>query len=154
MLSQTAEYALRTVLFIAARPDDSPARVDEIAQALELPRNYLSKTLHRLARGGVLSSTRGVGGGFRLRVPPTKLPLITVVKLFDPVGEGRTCLLGRPACTDAHPCEAHAKWKGVATQLDRFFRQTTVADLLERPAGGRTRAARTGAEAVPTARRS
>jgi Rrf2 family protein len=152
MLSQTAEYALRTVLYIAERPDDSPARVDEIARALALPRNYLSKTLHRLAQGGVLSSTRGVGGGFRLRVPAHKLPLIDVVKLFDPVGEGRTCLLGRPVCSDAHPCEAHAKWKGVATQLDRFFHQTMVADLLEGPAGGRRRAVR--ARAGAAARRS
>ncbi|HEU4587986.1 MAG TPA: Rrf2 family transcriptional regulator [Gemmatimonadales bacterium] len=152
MLSQTAEYALRTVLYIAERPDDHPARVDEIAGALGLPRNYLSKTLHRLAQGGVLRSTRGVGGGFRLRVPADELPLLTVVKLFDPVSEGRACLLGRPVCSDAHPCEAHAKWKGVAAQLDRFFRETMVADLLEPGAGGRRRPARAGAGAA--ARRS
>ena len=64
MLSRTAEYALRAVLFLADRGE--PTNVDLIAERLGVPRNYLSKTLHRLAREGVLTSTRGQGGGFRL----------------------------------------------------------------------------------------
>jgi Rrf2 family protein len=134
VLSHTAEYALRTVLFIAQRPGEAPASVDEIAAALSLPRNYLSKTLHRLAREGILTSTRGKGGGFRLAVAPGKLKLIRVVQLFDRIGDGRQCLLGRAVCSDAHACEAHASWKAVAAQVANFFADTTVADLLaERP---------------------
>jgi Rrf2 family protein len=130
VLTQTAEYALRTVLFIAQRPGDSPANVDEIAAALALPRNYLSKTLHRLAREGILCSTRGKGGGFRLALAPGKLKLIRIVQLFDRIGDGRQCLLGRPVCSDAHACEAHGSWKAVAAQVANFFANTTVADLL------------------------
>ncbi|MER3406797.1 MAG: Rrf2 family transcriptional regulator, partial [Chloroflexota bacterium] len=65
LLSSTAAYALRTVLFIAER-GDRPASGKEIAGSLKLPRNYLSKTLHRLTREGILTSRRGPGGGFRL----------------------------------------------------------------------------------------
>ena len=50
MLSQTAEYALRTVVFVAAQ-GDQPVRIDEMAAARGIPRNYLSKTVHRLAPG-------------------------------------------------------------------------------------------------------
>ena len=57
MLSRTAEYALRAVLFLA--DSGEPANVERIAERLRVPRNYLSKTLHRLAREGVLASTRG-----------------------------------------------------------------------------------------------
>ena len=60
MLSRTAEYALRAVLFLADRGE--PTNVELIAERLDVPRNYLSKILHRLAREGVLSSTRGQGG--------------------------------------------------------------------------------------------
>ena len=130
MLSQTAEYALRTVLFFAQRPGESLASVDEIAAALSLPRNYLSKTLHRLAREGVLTSARGKGGGFRLAVAPDKLKLVRVVQLFDRIGTGRQCLLGRPSCSDAHACDAHASWKALSGQVASFFANTTVADLL------------------------
>ena len=58
MLSQTAEYALRTVLYLAARQGDELHRVSEIAEDLDIPQNYLSKTLHLLAIGYNVSERR------------------------------------------------------------------------------------------------
>jgi Rrf2 family protein len=131
ILSQTAEYALRTVVFVAGQ-GDQPVRIDEMAAALGIPRNYLSKTVHRLARGGVLQSARGRGGGFRLARPADKVGLLDVISHFDHVGPERRCLLGRDVCSDRSPCEAHARWKEVAAHLATFFNQTTVADLVAR----------------------
>lgn len=132
MLSQTAEYALRTVLHIAT-DGTAPHGVEGLAQALGIPRNYLSKTLHQLKRAGVLESTRGPGGGFRLARPPHRIRLIEVIRPFDDVGEGRRCLLGNPVCSDRTACEAHKRWKDVSERLAGFFRETTVGDLM---AGG------------------
>lgn len=129
VLSQTAGYALRTVLFIAER-GDRPASGEEIAAALKLPRNYLSKTLHRLAREGILTSARGPGGGFRLARAPARIRLVEIVRLFDPMGEGAQCLLGRPVCSDHRPCAAHARWKHVSARVAAFFSASSVADLL------------------------
>jgi Rrf2 family protein len=129
VLSQTAEYALRTVLFLADR--GGAARVDEIAARLQVPRNYLSKTLHRLAREGVLSSTRGRGGGFRLAIPADQLALLRVVEPFDDISGQRRCLLGRPQCSDRNPCPAHHQWRGVSERVTAFFRDRTVGDLLK-----------------------
>jgi Rrf2 family protein len=129
VLSHTAEYALRAVLFLADR-GDRPASVDEIAAAVGVPRNYLSKTLHRLAQEGVLDSTRGKGGGFRLAVDPARLKLLQVVQPFDPITAERRCLLGRPQCSDRNPCPAHHQWRAVSEQVSQFFRDRTVADLV------------------------
>ena len=131
MLSQTAEYALRTVLFLADRGE--PARAEEIAQRLRVPRNYLSKTLHRLARAGVLRSARGKGGGFRLAVPADRLSLLHVVQPFDEISGERRCLLGRPQCSDRNPCPAHHQWRAVSERVTAFFRDRTVGDLLRGP---------------------
>jgi len=128
MLSQTAEYALRTVLFLA--DSDRVARAEEIARRLGVPRNYLSKTLHRLAQEGVLRSKRGKGGGFRLAVPPDQLKLLRVVAPFDDISGERRCLLGRPQCSDRSPCPAHHQWRTVSERLTVFFRDRTVGDLL------------------------
>ncbi len=130
MTSQTAEYALRATIFLAEHDADAPFRVSDLAQALAAPRNYLSKILHALARAGVLSSARGPAGGFRLAVDAAELPLIRIVALFDPVEEGRRCVLGREKCSDANPCGAHGRWKRVAEQVAAFFRTTTVADVV------------------------
>ena len=128
MLSQTAEYALRAVLHLADQDPGHPVPVGDIAQALDVPRNYLSKTLHQLARAGVVSSTFGPGGGFRLAAPAESIPLARVVAPFDAAAE-RHCLLGRARCADADPCPAHARWKGISAQIEQFFAATTVADL-------------------------
>ena len=130
MLSQTAEYALRTVLYLADRGDKRLIGADELAEALGVPRNYLSKTLHRLTRERILASSRGKGGGFRLATDPRRLTLLQVVKPFDAISGERRCLLGRPACDDRHPCPAHHRWKAVSTQVADFFRKTTVAELI------------------------
>lgn len=130
MLSQTAEYALRAVLYLADREDAGPASVDELAERLEVPRNYLSKILHRLAREGVLVSARGKGGGFRLAGDPHGLSLLQVVGPFDTMTGERRCLLGRPQCSDRSPCPAHNQWRAVSELVSTFFRERTVGDLM------------------------
>src|SRR5512145_1395301 len=87
MLSQTAEYALRASLWIAEHPDRAPVRVGDLAEALNIPQNYLSKTLHLLARAGVLQSMRGRQGGFRLARPAARTPLIEIVQPFERLGD-------------------------------------------------------------------
>ena len=130
MLSQTAEYALCAVLYLAEHADERSVRVGEMAQGLHIPHNYLSKILHRLARAGVLASTRGKAGGFQLAVPAERLRLYDVVAPFDRIDERRRCLLGRPQCSDRTACAAHTRWKDVADTVATFFRETRVADLL------------------------
>jgi len=133
MLSQTAEYALRTVLYLATTDQAELSNVSDIAERLDIPRNYLSKTLHQLARAGVLTSTRGKHGGFRLTKPPSKLSLAEVVAPFDGPTGARICLLGRAACSDSDPCPAHGRWKSVSNEVSTFFRETKVSDLLASP---------------------
>ena len=129
MLSQTAEYALRAVLYLAEQPHGRPVRVDEIGDALGIPANYLSKTLAALVRSRVLGSLRGPHGGFRLVVAPEDLPLMHVVAPFDDIGARRHCLLGNAECSDHASCSAHRAWKETSEQVERFFRSTTVADI-------------------------
>ena len=129
ILSQTAVYALRAVLHLAEVEGEEPVRVDDIAEALDVPRNYLSKILHVLAREGVLTSTRGPHGGFRLGRPPSQLRLATVIGPFDEITTASDCLLGRERCSDANPCAAHSRWKSASRQVRTFLDGTTIEDL-------------------------
>jgi Rrf2 family protein len=130
MISRTAGYALRAVIHIAQGDRGIPVRVNQIARDLRLPQNYLSKTMHALARGKILRSARGKTGGFELAVAPEKLSLLKVVRLFDDY-EGRRCLLGKAGCGDRHPCAAHWQWQAVSRQVAAFLKKTTVADVVE-----------------------
>ena len=140
MLSQTAEYALRGVLYLAEHASERPVPVDRIAQDLDIPRNYLSKVLHTLGKRNVLLSSRGPHGGFALAIPPERLSLLEVVEPFDELDARSECLLGRTRCSDASPCAAHHRWKVVSDHVSSFFRDTTVQELIRaNPAHGARR---------------
>ena len=132
MLSQTAEYALRTVLYIASHGNDGPARAEALAKVLRIPPNYLAKILHRLAQAGVLTSSRGRKGGFTLAQSPRRISLAQVVGLFDRLEPRRQCLLGQSVCSDAKACPAHARWQEASDGVARFYRETTVGELIGR----------------------
>lgn len=128
-ISGTTQYALRAVVHVAEYGVTAPVRVDAIAKALKVPRNYLSKTLHALARAGILRSGRGPRGGFQLARPAADLTLADVAAPFGDLSV-RECLLGRAACGAKNPCSAHSRWEEASRALQSFFRETTVADLL------------------------
>lgn len=130
MLSNTGEYALRAVIHLAEHEGEGPVRVEDVAGALSVPRNYLSKILHVLVKRGILASLRGPKGGFHLALPATLVSLYDVVEPFDDIEARRTCLLGRQECSDTTPCAVHDRWRGVATDVALFFRETKLADVV------------------------
>lgn len=129
-LSQTAEHALRAVLFLARQPEGIRVPAEVIAEALAAPRNYLSKTLGTLAKEGVITSARGPSGGFRLGVPAAQLSVARVVGAFDDPSESGACLVGGRSCSAASPCAAHARWKALRAASMAPLETTMIADLL------------------------
>ena len=133
-LSQTAEHALRAVIFLARQPAGARVPAEVIADALAAPRNYMSKTLGTLARAGLVTSARGPRGGFRLEIPATELSIARVVDSFDEPRGPSACLVGGRACDPANPCQAHERWRVVRRGSRAPMETTTIADLLGRSA--------------------
>ena len=130
MLSRTSGYAIHATLHIAARSSAERAvPAASVAEALDIPSNYLAKILNTLAHEGILVSERGRTGGFRLARPAREISLLDVVRHFDDIGEARQCLLRSRACSEVHSCPAHKDWKTASDPAFRFFEEHTVADL-------------------------
>jgi Rrf2 family protein len=129
MLSRTGLYALQALLHLAVQGNGTQVSASAMADALEIPRTYLAKVLQRLAREGVLESTRGAGGGYRLVADPARLTVAGAVAPFEELRAPQTCLMGG-ACDLTNPCAAHARrtaWNQAAMEI---LEQTTLADLL------------------------
>jgi Rrf2 family protein len=130
MLSNSAEYALKAVLYIAGTPGDQPVRAAQVADELQIPGNYLSKILHELARAGLLQSFRGRTGGFILSRSPDDITLGEVVSCFDRITQpGGLCLLSRSGCDANNPCSAHGRWSSVQATVQDFFENTKISHL-------------------------
>ena len=130
MLSKTQEYALRAAVFLGRSYGEGPLRTSEFTRDSGIPRNYLSKILHQMARQGIVLSERGRRGGVALSREPGSITLDQVIAPFQPVNEPNRCVLGRPECSDEFPCGAHERWKKVKQQTEAFFGTTTIADVM------------------------
>lgn len=128
MLSLSSEYALRAVIHLAKHESDWPMSGQRIADEMDIPRKYLSKILSDLTRAGVLVSTRGKKGGFRLAKPSTKISLVDVLSPFEPIKQKR-CPFGNQECSDENPCLAHDRWKTVLVARQRFLQATSIESV-------------------------
>jgi Rrf2 family protein len=131
LLSQTVEYALRAVVYLA-RESPAARTADEIAAATLVPRAYLSKILQGLVRAKVLVSRRGVGGGLALVQLPKDLTILDVVNAVEPIVRIRSCPLGL-ATHGTRLCALHRRLDGALASVERAFAQSTLADLLADP---------------------
>lgn len=130
MLTQTGEYALRAVTFIGKHQSEGPVSAKDIATATKVSLKYLQKVLRDLVRSGVLSSVRGIGGGFRLGRPSDQLVLLEIVQQFDSSLRRPTCPFGNPKCGDGHACPVHDRWSLVVEAYKNFLEETTLADVI------------------------
>lgn len=136
MISQTSEYALRAALFLAARPDDSPASASEIAEATRVPVGYLQKILRMLSRHDILTAHRGTGGGFALAKVPSAVSVLDVLKASETqIPRIERCPLGIKGHTRL--CSLHRLLDAEMARSERTFAATSLADLLDGEGGVR-----------------
>jgi len=131
MFSNSTKYAIRTILYLSQHEADDKKTVGEIAAVLKIPRPYLSKILQQLSRIGIISSTKGRGGGFYLSNENLKRPLIDVIVTIDGHNVFDKCMLGLPNCSDKNPCRLHFDYKKFKTSLEKTICEESIEDLIK-----------------------
>lgn len=131
MFSQTVEYALRAVVFLA---NQAPAAktTDQIANATKVPKAYLSKVLQGLARTHIVHTQRGVGGGITLCKTPAEITILEVVNAVEPIERIQTCPLGL-VTHGKHLCPLHRRMDDALASVEEAFQSTTLAEILAEP---------------------
>ena len=128
MLNQTAIYALRAMGFLAGQNTAEPVLSSLIAEEMEIPHNFLSKILNRLAQAGLILATRGRKGGVRLARPGSDILLYEVVDLFMKVDDYKKCFLGMRKCDGS--CGLHLRWRIISEQFEKMLNETTIDQIL------------------------
>jgi Rrf2 family iron-sulfur cluster assembly transcriptional regulator len=129
MLNQSAEYALRAMLYMA-QGDGGSYKAPAIASALGIPNAYLGKVVQQLAKAGVLSSGRGPNGGYSLARGPGEISLREIAEPFQTLRPRSQCLLGNRPCDRTQPCAAHNRWRRINDEVAAQLNNTTLADML------------------------
>ena len=129
MLSQTIEYALRAMTFLASIDGDASFNSETIAECTKVPKGYLSKILRDLVVADLIVSQRGPNGGFTLSRSAAKTSMLDVVNAVDPIPRIRKCPLGNPAHLQL--CPLHRRLDNAIAMIEQEFGRASLAEVLE-----------------------
>ncbi len=150
MITQTAKYTLRTLAYLAQQEGDTFLQTREIAEALNIPLNYLGKILQKISRARLVDSQKGLRGGFRAIRPANQISLFEVLMALD-------CIPSDMVLTKSDPPDKHLpptffdRFESIARLYTDFLRKTTLADMLAAPDAGEAAKAEATALAAKTA---
>ncbi len=131
MISRTAEYALRAVVYLAMNPG-SEFTTRQISVVTKVPSAYLSKVLQSLVKADLIKSQRGIGGGFILAKSAGKIDILAVLNAVDPIQRIKRCPLDLKA-HGSNLCALHKRLDEATALIEKTFAETTISDLLARP---------------------
>jgi Rrf2 family transcriptional regulator, iron-sulfur cluster assembly transcription factor len=131
MFSKSFGYGIRSILYLALLKDEKPrVRLDEIAEALNIPRYFLGKVLNRLVKEGLLDSAKGHNGGFSINERSLSTKLSVIAELTNEGFQPGECVLHLGACNRQAPCGLHDLIQPLKQQWNALLMSVSVETLL------------------------
>jgi Rrf2 family protein len=132
-IPQKTEYALRAMIELAMQREKGLISAREIAESKRIPLWFLEQQLGALAKGGLVESFRGAGGGCRLAREPQQITIADIVDAIEGPSYPMYCLNpGDHTCWQDSRCGLQELWGDVRVAVREVFERTTLADLEER----------------------
>jgi Rrf2 family protein len=125
-VSHAASLAVHTMALLAG-DHEKPLSARQIAKTLHVSEAHLAKVLGRLAREGLVLSTRGPGGGFVLAEGADHAPLMTVFEAIEGKFAPHDCLFETPLCNDGK-CIFGGLVKKINDEMRRYLTETLISD--------------------------
>lgn len=127
-VTRKADYAIRCVLHLSKNPEQV-ASVEEISRAMFVPKTFLAKILQGLMKAGIVSSSRGVKGGFQLAKKPKDINLLEVIEAIQGPSAANICAIDRRMCRLSSRCTVHPIWVKLREKVEKELRKQTFAKL-------------------------
>lgn len=125
------DYGLRSLMFLAARPDRL-CSVREIAAYYDVSYNHLVKVVHRLSQLGYVQSVKGKGGGIKLAEGTLTLKLGNIVKTLEPNMTIVECFdRTTNTCRVTNSCQLKHYLSDAATAFIASLNEHTLADTVK-----------------------
>lgn len=131
MFSNTVEYALRAIVYLAYEAPEARTTA-QISIATKIPKDYLAKILQGLAKKNIVVTQRGIGGGVALAKPPEELTILDVVNAVEPIERIKSCPLGL-AAHGVRLCPLHKRMDAAMASVEKAFCETSLAEVLAEP---------------------
>jgi Rrf2 family protein len=131
-ITHQADYALRTVMYLAKQTHGQRVSTAQIAAANGIPVSFLTKIIYQLALARIIQTSRGAGGGVWLSRSVEELSVLDVLEAVDGPILLNQCVDHPQICPFSSTCVLHVFWEETCHEFVSKLRRTTFAALLTR----------------------
>lgn len=128
-VTRKMDYGLRILLTLGCRPNDRLTS-EELAETIEVPRQFTLKIAQSLTKAGIIKAQRGVGGGIQLAKDPEAISLHDIFNATDTPRALNDCLIDPASCDRSHFCAPHQALREIQGIMDQHLNRITLAELI------------------------
>jgi Rrf2 family nitric oxide-sensitive transcriptional repressor len=133
-ITKSTRYALYAAAEMAMATDGL-VTVSAVASRYGIPETALAKVFQQLVRSGLATGTRGIGGGYRLARPASKITVLDVLHVFERPRRAGDCLLHDgpgDSCPQSSACRLHWLFNEVDELVRCTYESVTLETLVRR----------------------
>lgn len=132
MITTRGRNALKVMIDLAMCDSDAPVALSEVATHVHESVKYLESAMAQLSAAGLVVSTRGKSGGYRLSRSPEEYSVLEIITAAEGSIAPVSCMEnGEIHCENAPNCLTLPLWKELDEVIGNFLRSKTLADLLK-----------------------
>jgi Rrf2 family protein len=133
-ISRKIDYAIRAMIHLASIPPGTVVPFREIGRQMSVPEDFLAKILKTLVDQGIVRSTRGPHGGYKLARPAEAINVLEIIEAAEGPVAVNVCLDDDDACSRQSFCTMTSVWREGQERMLDVFRGTTLSSLAQKPA--------------------
>ena len=111
-LTTKGRFAVTAMMDIALQGGVSPVTLGDISERQNISLSYLEQLFGKLRKNGLVTSTRGPGGGYRIRNPLGQITVGEIIRAVDEMVDATQCR-GMKNCKGDDECITHELWMGL-----------------------------------------
>lgn len=129
-MTTRGRYGLRAMLELARCFGGPPVLMSTLARRERISRKYLHAILASLKSVGLVESSRGAGGGFRLSRHPSRIRVGDILRAVEGPLSLVECVARPSACNRSRTCTARRVWQKLSLAIERVLKDFTLKELI------------------------
>jgi len=128
-INRATDYAVRVTVHLATVPTSVRVSGPALARAIGAPESFVAKILQQLVQADLVTSKRGMRGGFQLARRAADISLLEVMEAIEGPTQLNLCLPPVPDCDRREWCGAHPVWAEAQAALVKVLGKASIAQL-------------------------
>jgi len=129
-LTTKGRYAVTAMLDLTLNFEMGAITLSDISERQGISLSYLEQLFSRLRKQGLVSSSRGPGGGYRLSRAASEITVLDVISAVDEKVDSTQCE-GKANCHDGEACLSHELWQSLSDQISNYLSGITLAQVVQ-----------------------